>query len=215
LNNLASEVNTIVRGYSGTLPPTDFYQALLKRFRKEPLNNRFLLLRCLESMDVHPDYPLHKLGDVKVTVEASGKKIIVGLRVLLRPPALLERFKVDCYAYEVSLLCWNKSDGPVVHERQFGEWIYLTDGLPEFEFSFTRPADTVHWLVCVKQQAGYDEDPILSKRGEGMKIIAAGTFDKEDMALLAKRKEEEKVKAAKASAKNDKEQVVRVKAKKR
>ena len=44
---------------------------------------------------------------------------------------------------------------------------------------------------------------------------AWGDFDKEYMALLTKKKEEEKMQAAKGSAKNDKEQIVRVKAKRR
>ena len=36
LNNLASELNRIIRGYSDTLKPTDFYQAVQKQDRSCP-----------------------------------------------------------------------------------------------------------------------------------------------------------------------------------
>lgn len=212
LNNLAGELNRIISAYSGRLKPSDFYQALQKRFRKEPLNNRFLLLRQLQGMEVHPGYPFKKLGEANVTVEAMTKKIMVRLQVLLHAPKYVGRYTVNCYAYEVCLLCWRKSEEPVIHARQFGEWIYLKDSLPEFEFEFPRPADTVHWLVCVKQQAGVNEEPVPSFRAEGMQIVTAGTFDKKDMALLTKRKEEEGTQAKKA-AKNNQEQIIRIKAK--
>jgi hypothetical protein len=213
LNSLAGELNRIIGAYSGTLKPSDFYQALQKRFRKEPLNNRFLLLKQLEGMEVNTTYTLNKLGDTRVTVKDTSKKIMVQLHILFHPSKYVGTYEANCYAYEVSLLCWNQSPRPPIHARQFGEWIYLTDGLPEFEFQFSRPAGTVHWLVCVKQQVGVNEEPIPSFCGEGMQIISVGTFDKKDLALLTKRKEEEMAQAAKAAAKKDQEQIIRVKAK--
>jgi hypothetical protein len=72
----------------------------------------------------------------------------------------------------------------------------------------------VHWLLCLKQQLGRNEAAIESFRGEGMQLIAAGSFDKKDMAILAKRKEEEKAQAEKERGKKDREQIKRVKAKK-
>jgi len=213
LNDLAAELNRIIRAYSGTLKPSGFYQAVQKRFRKEPLNNRFLLLKQLEGMEVNATYPLNKLGQTGVTVGAAEKKIIVRLDVSLRPSEYCGPFKVNCYTYEVSLLCWNKSARPATHARQYSEWMYLKDGLPEFEFLFARPAGTVHWLLCVKQQLGRNEQAIESFRAEGMQIVTAGSFDKKDMAILIGRKEQEMAQAAKELAKNGKEQIIRVKAK--
>jgi len=213
LNNLAGELNRIIGTYSGKLKPNNFYQVLQKRFRKEPLNNRFLLLKQLERLEVNPTYPLNKLGDVRVTVQATQKKIKVQLHVLYHPSDYAGRYKTNCYTYEVSLLCWNKSTKPPVPARQFGEWIYLTDGLPEFEFLFARPAGTVHWLVCVKQQAGVNEEPIPSFCAEGMRIMSVGTSDKKELALLTKREEEKKARAARDAAQKGQEHIIRVKAK--
>ncbi|THU40129.1 hypothetical protein FAM09_09600 [Niastella caeni] len=214
LNNLAADLNRIIGAYSGTLKPSTFYQALQKRFRKEPLNNRFLLLKQLEGMEVNSTYPLNKLGRANATVNAVKKEIIVRLDVNLRPSQYCGNYKINCYAYEVSLLCWNKSEGFATHARQYSEWIYLKEGLPEFEFLFARPAGTVHWLLCLKQQLGRNEKAIESFRAEGMQIVAAGSFDKKDMAILTKRKEEEKAQAEKERGKNGSEQIKRVKAKK-
>lgn len=213
LNNLASELNRIIRAYSGSLKPTGFYQLLQKRFRKEPLNNRFMLLKQLEGMEVNSNYPLHKLGDARVTVTTIRKKITVKLEVLYHPAAYIGTYKANCYSYEVSLVCWANGDGAASHARQFGEWISLGDGLPDFEFEFNRPADAVHWLVCLKQQAGYNEEPIPSFCAEGMQIISTGTFNKKDMELFTKRKKEETAQAEKAAATKKQEQVTRVKAK--
>ena len=71
----------------------------------------------------------------------------------------------------------------------------------------------MHWLVCLKQQAGFNEEPIPSFCAEGMRIISAGTFNKKDLELLTKRKKEEMAKAEKAAATKKQEQVTRVKAK--
>jgi hypothetical protein len=177
------------------------------------LNNRFLLLKQLEGMDVHPKYPLNKLGDARLTVSTTAKEITVGLQVLLHAPEWVGSHKANCYAYEVTLLCWTKSATAAVHTRQFSEWVYLTDGLPEFEFSFVRPTGAIHWLVCVKQQAAYNEEQIPSRCAEGMQLITAGTFNKKDIELLAERQEEKLAKAAKEAAENRLQQIVRVKAK--
>ncbi len=212
LNALAGELNKVIGAYAGPLKPAGFYQALQQRFRKEPVNNRFLLLKQLEGMEVNRKYTLNKLGEAKVTVQVAAKTIVVNLHVLFHPSKYVGSYKANCYTYEVSLLCWKKGAGPSSHARQFSEWIFLKDGLPDFDFRFNRPAGTVNWLVCLKQQAGINEEPIPSFCAEGMKIVSAWTSDKKELALLAKKEEEESAKAEKAATKKVQEQIVRVKA---
>ncbi|OQP65701.1 hypothetical protein [Niastella populi] len=213
LNTLAGDLNKVIGAYAGPLKPTNFYQVLQQHFRKEPVNNRFLLLKQLEGMEVNPKYALNKLGDARVTVLTTAKTITVNLHILFHPSRYVGRYKADCYTYEVSLLCWKKGNGASFHARQFSEWISLKDGLPDFDFGFTRPAGTVHWLVCLKQQLGINEEPVPTFRAEGMMIMSAWTSDKKDLALLAKKEEEESAKAEKAATKKVQEQIVRVKAK--
>ena len=59
-----------------------------------------------------------------------------------------------------------------------------------------------------------NEEGIESFHAEGMEIVAAGSFNKKDMAILTKRKEEEKAQASNERGTNDREQIKRVKAKK-
>jgi len=213
LNKLASELKRIIHSYGGILIPKGFYQLLLKHFRKEPLDNRFLLLKQLEGMEVNSKYPLNKLGDARVTVTDDSKTITVRLEVLYHPPAFAGKYKVDCYSYEVALVCWANDDVQPSPMRQVSEWISLNDDLPDFDFEFKRPADTVHWLVCLKQQTGFNKEPILPLVGAGMQIVCAGTFDKKDIELFTKRKREKAAQAEKLVATQKEEDVIRVKAK--
>jgi len=122
LNKLASGLNRIIEAYSGTFKQTDFYNLVQKRFREELHNNRFLLLKQLEGTEVNERYPLNKLGGARVNVNSNRTKITVGLEVDFRPPALIKKHKVNCYCYEVLLLCWVKGNETALPVRQYGEW---------------------------------------------------------------------------------------------
>jgi hypothetical protein len=213
LNKLAGGLNTIMDKYVQTFKQKDFYNVVQKRFRKEPYNNRYLLLKQLERMEVNEGYPLTKLGSAKVNVDSSPTKITVGVNVDFRPPASVKRHKVNCYSYEVLLLCWVKDIETALPFPQYGDWIFLKDALPEFEFEFKPPVDTEDWLVCLKQKVGFDEKAIDLFVGEGMQIVLAGSFDKKSLELLDKRKKEKEIEAEKSERVNDKTDVVRVKAK--
>jgi hypothetical protein len=212
LNKLAGELNRIIDAYSGKLKQSDFYRALQKRFRKEPLDNRFLLLKQLEKMEVNERYQLTKLGGAQLTVTDSRTKIIVTLTADYHPAASLGKHKVNCYAYEVSLLCWEEGSGTLLPTRQYGAWISLKDELPEFDFEFKRPAKTREWLVCLRLQVGFNEEPIDVFSAEGMQLVLAGSFEKKDLALWEK-KQEEKMREEESVDTKKKENVKRVKPK--
>lgn len=53
INRLAGDLNTKIKGYCGNFKQTDFYRQLLTRFRREPLDNRYILLKQLERMEVN------------------------------------------------------------------------------------------------------------------------------------------------------------------
>jgi hypothetical protein len=209
LNKLAAELNTIARIYSGSFKSPGFYQNLLKRLRKEPLDNRFLLLLQLREMDINTYYPFNKLGACKTIVKEQKNKIAVELKITCHPEE--GKYNANCYCYEVILLSWTKDNEKVLHARQFSDWIKLKGDHPEFEFLFPKTANTQHWLLCLRQRLGVNENELEYFVNESMQITDAGTFDKKDMDLLNKRKlaKEERNKSVKKTAK----QVVRVKAK--
>jgi hypothetical protein len=183
LNHLASEINHIIGSESEGHKHRDFYFNLHKRFRKQPLNNRFLLLHSLVGMDIHPRYTIDRItGQDVLTTSEQKNKVLVNLRVKEHPRA---RFNCNCYSYELLLICWNKTSKPAQYQRQLSDWIYIKKGKPEFEFLFTKPAGTRHWMLCVKQKMGIDGKP-GSLKTQGMRIVEVATLDKKEQSLLAK-----------------------------
>ena len=208
LNQLASEVNNIVQHNSDNLKPSTFYEELHRRFRKEPLNNMFLLLLQLRGMEVNPAYPLSKLGTQFVSVRVLKNKIVVNLQVKYHPPA--GKHKADCYDYQVMMLTWGKK---VNYEEQFSNWVYMESGHPEFDFEFHRKAEIRHWLLCLRLRLGIEEKPIGMLATTGMQIIDAGSFVKKDLEILKRHEKEQKTVQAAATGKQKAEEVKRVKPK--
>jgi hypothetical protein len=208
LNQLASEVNSIIEHNSDNLKPSTFYEELQRRFRKEALNNRLLLLLELRGMEVHPAYPLSKLGTRLVHVRISKNKIVVNLQVTHHPPA--GKDKADCYDYQVLMVTWGKR---LEYEEQCSNWVFIESGRPEFDFEFKRKADTRHWLFCLRLRLGIKEKPIEKLATTGMQIIDAGSFVKKDLEILEKRKKEQKTVKVAAIEKTEAEEAKRVKPK--
>lgn len=209
LNALASELNAVIGLYSKELKRSGFYHELLRRFRREPLNDRLLLLWQLRGMDINARYKLNKLGSHAFTVTEQKQQVLVNLQVLLHPKRGVHR--ADCHCYEIIVLTWTKNNQPATHNRQYSEWIDIKGEYPEFDFLFPKPAGTTHWLLCIKQQLGKEEQPVRAFVATGMQIAAIGSFDKKEQALL-----DEKL-APKKTAQGDGgkkvKDVVRVKAK--
>ncbi len=212
LNDLASELKAVLQAYCGDLMRSDFYRTLLKRFRKEPENNRVLLLWHLKDMDINQHYPMNKLGDQRVTESDRNKHIAVNLQVLIRPPR--GKYEADYYSYEVIVLCWDKSSKPAVHARQYSEWITIKGELPEFEFLFPKPPGTTHYMVCLRQQLG-DKfmKPVESFVGTAIQVTNVGSFNKREAEMLSKKIAEEKAKERGMREDSVMKDVPRVKAK--
>ena len=211
LNGLAGELNRHFSIYHGRLKSADFYIRLQQCFRKEPIDNRFLLLLRLKGLEINNGYPLVKLGYSKLSIKGMASRINVNLKVEHHPNE--GRYHANCYYNELFLLSWDKSKTPATVQQQFSEWIYCDAGKPEFEFAFPKPAGTTHWLLCLRQCLGVNETELPSLKGEGMQIVEVGTFDKKELALWEKQIAEEEKRRQYKSAKKPEVEVVRVKAK--
>jgi hypothetical protein len=206
LNSLASEVNRIIGSASEGHKHQSFYFNVQKRFRKQPLNNRFLLLHSLKGMDVHPRYTInHLAGRHDITINTQKNRFVINLRVKAHAQ---EQFNTNCYSYELLFLSWNKTAKPAQYDRQLSEWIYLKGPKPEFEFLFPKPTGTIHWMLCVKQKMGIDGEP-GSFKAQGMHVAEVQTLDKKELALLKKITTEKN----KNSRKKEQATVIRVKPK--
>jgi hypothetical protein len=185
LNQLASEINTVIKANCGAFKSSKFYEELQRRFRREPLDNRFLLLCQLKGMEVNPAYPLNKISSPLIEVNVQKDKIVAGLQV--KAHAAAGKHKADCYSYEVLLVTWSKGKKQAAFELQLSEWIDMRGGKPAFDFEFARTANTVHWLLCVRVRLGLKHQVIDVMAADGMQIVGVGSFEKKDMELLKKR----------------------------
>ncbi|MEO8771777.1 MAG: hypothetical protein ABI402_16900 [Ferruginibacter sp.] len=185
INNLASEINSLIPIYTDSLGRSTFYGRLRKAFRMEELDNHFLMLRQLKGMEINPDYPFAKHGEIKCAVKKLKNEIAVDLDVLRH--TLFPVYDANCYYYEVTLFCWDKTKKTAMHSRQLSDWIFLAEALPSFEFIFPKPAKPTHWLLCVRVILGIDKRRVEAFVGEGMQVFDVGTFDKKDAELLKER----------------------------
>jgi hypothetical protein len=209
LNTVASDINTIIKAVSGRLKPASFYEELHRRLRKEPLNNRFLLLLQLKGMEVNPAYPMNKSGSQVIDVKNFKNKIVVSLQVKSHPQQ--GKQKADCYYYETILVTWDKTTPG--YSRQLSDWVQMNNGKPEFEFEFARTAATTHWLLCLRLQLGLNKQPVTLLAADGIQLVNAGSLNKKDYQLL-KKKEADEVKAGESKAgEKHVEEIVRIKAK--
>jgi hypothetical protein len=214
VNRLAGEVNNIIRGYSDNFKPHDFYRRVRSRICKnQPPENRFLQLYKLKGLEVHEKHTFSKLGLCKATVSKVKNKTIVSLFALSHPRKY--RPEANCYYYEVLLITWSSKTDEPIHERQLSDWIKLNDDEKEFEFVFRQPAGATHWMLCLRQRLGCNDETIGAFNGEGMLIYDVGTFDAAEAKLLAKKiaEEKEKERIAKLNSIKQVKEVVRVKAK--
>lgn len=190
LNALASELNKLMDVYFPQYKSSAFYHTLQKHFRKEPLNNRFLLLRQLKGLDLNPAYSMAKLGQCSLATKVLKRQLQVQLQVDQHPPQ--GKYRADCYYYELALFCWHKSGGPAQADWQLSNWIPLVptgdEGRPVFEFNFTIPQGTQHWLLCLRQQLGIGQQDLAYYAAQAVQIWEVGSFDKADMAILDTRK---------------------------
>src|SRR5688572_7642986 len=184
LNNLASDINSIVLRYCGILKSRDFYSRCLSRFRKARTDNRFLLLYQLKGMEAHPTYPLSKLGDQSISVKMLKGKFLVHLEVKRQP--WYGHHGANTYSYQLLFITWAKGKEGSTAFNQYSDWVAINDKKPYFEFTFKVPAGIEHWLLCLRQQLGVDELPVELLKGESMQIVEVGTMNKKDMELLDK-----------------------------
>lgn len=213
LNKLASEINKAITAYYSRFKRPDLYQRIQQRFRREPEDNRFLLLQQLRGMEINEGYPLSALGQCYVLTAAAKTTINCNLHTIAHPPP--GKHRANCYYNELMLVTWTTTNKPPTVTRQLSDWVAMNKDLPEFEFSFPRPAGTLHWLLCLRQCLGDNERETDTRATEGIQIIEAGSFDKKEQALLLARAAAKEEKRKKERLPKPKEEVVRVKAKKR
>jgi hypothetical protein len=188
LNRFASGINSVIEAVGEGHKDTDFYPRLLKRFRAQPLNKKYLLLVMLRGMDVNARHNFQSLrGHEEISVNAGEEKINVEVKVLCDPRN--HSGNVNGYCYGAVLLSWNKSSHVPKYQEQYTKWMPFNNAMPEFEFSFPKMPGMVHWMLCLRKQLGFNKE-VFSTASQAMRIIEVGTYDERQELLLKKRSAE-------------------------
>jgi len=188
-NTVASEINKALNAQVYNFIDSTFYLQLLKKFRRvqDHGGSRWLLVREVRGMEGDASYPLANMGFIKWKVEPLRRKLQVILDVYGHPANKVKSHRVDCYYYELLLLCWNKTKKPPVMVTTETDWIDLKGGLPLFELTMQPPGGTTHWLLFIHGRLGKNRECHDIRVAEGLQCVAAGSFDKKEMALAEKR----------------------------
>jgi hypothetical protein len=183
INKLAGDLNAVIKVHMGGFKSKDFYHRLLKKFRRESIDNRFLLLRQAEKMFIDEEYPKRELGAYDYEIKATETEIQIDIHAT-------EHFtksyggRKDCYYYEVLLITWSKKKQPPYHSRQGSGWIQTPGPLPNLSFKFSLPNPATQWLLCVGHRSGVNNVLDPSELNRSMQIIEAGTFEEKDLEAL-------------------------------
>jgi hypothetical protein len=184
INKLGSEINTIIGGHCKSLKSRDFYRRTLSRFYKEPVDNRYMLLRQLKEMQVHERYTCRNLSGFNYEIKGVPNEIIIELQTTFHYTNAIPG--TNCYYYELLLISWSKKDRPVEHSVQFSDWVQFPGPLPKYIFKFTPAVPASQWLLCIGQKFGKDKIDDHTLAMQGMEIVETGTFERKDLAILEK-----------------------------
>jgi hypothetical protein len=187
LNTLASQINQIVKHHFLFYRYRKFYQDVQTKFRKEPLDNRFLLLRQLIDLDLNPLHPYERRQRPgKTEVSCLEDKFVVSV-FADAPSHNID--DLNAYFFEVVFITWSKEDRFPDHSIQFSNWMPFDGSHALFEFEFPKLDDTVHWLLLVSHQRGRNNEVINPKLDRSVVIKGAGSLDPDDGILLNERLE--------------------------
>lgn len=189
LNELASEINRMIKSRKGFVPSGRFYQNMQARFRKEPINNRLLILDRLKGMEINTLNRLQQISPAPaIDIKAIDDHIVVELTVTGH--ALPGKHNANCYFFEVVLLLWDDSGAPCQLYSKKTSWIYPEKGYPAFDIDFQRPDGTTDYLVCVRESLGMNGREYKEMGTQGMLVAEVGSFNKKSKKLLEGRRKE-------------------------
>ena len=187
-NKLASQLNKLLDSYYSPMKSSDFYRRVHKLLRREPLDNRCLLLMQLKGMELHPGHSLSKMGSTTITINIDEEKLIAILHTKTHPYG---RYKANSYFHELSLITWNEEgDFPAIQQKA-SDWILIDGKKPAFKFEFPITGAR-HWMLCQRQSTGINKKELEYMSTQGVTIIDVGSFDESEVDFINKELEERK-----------------------
>ncbi len=175
INATAKKVYDVLKIFSGNFRGYKLWQEMLKRFLKSASDEIPSLVTGLKNLEINKTYSFERLVPVPaITIHCTKQRLRATLAPDNHPIFGKDRTEADCYYYELMVIFFDGKGNPV-YDSAWSEWIKLNENLPAgYEFLFNRPAKTVCWLLCLKLEAGLQEQVVGLFWGKGMRIIESG-----------------------------------------
>jgi hypothetical protein len=187
LNKLAAEINRLIGQYHELFKAKTLYPEMLKRFRNEISDNRFLLLEQLKGMDIHPEYKYDRMGNCNTTIDIKKNKLLFTLKTTTHP-RLDAPEGMDLYSYSILLLTWTAKPINASHQEVYTRWMETWGPHRSFNFEFDLPKGTLHWMLCLHQEVGIGKDDHQLAGYQGMMVHEVGSLVPADLEIIAQRK---------------------------
>lgn len=183
-NALASTINSAVAHYASVLKPGNFYSKLHSIFRGENSDERTILLRPVQQVEINERYAFHKAcpyPTVEVTVEKNAYLVDAAIEM----PRDKYRDN-NSFSLEFIMLVFCKGSNSCRHSAKYSSWMLIKDRKPKYlTFRFPREAkDTDYLLACRAVFAvNCNEDGYWSSAV--MRFFAGNAVTRKGLKLLA------------------------------
>ncbi len=188
-NDIASEINKLMKKYGGLLKKSDFYSTIQQILMLTKSGNRYILLKSLCGQEINQLYPLDNISDYKLSIKEKKKELTLDLIINSHPK--IHRYHPNSHYYEFLFITWDKNSDESISSRIATRWISYEEVTPDFTFHFPYPSECIHWLLTMRHVLGEDNKLMETPVAEAMKIMEAGTRISSDFKAWDKYVEEQ------------------------
>lgn len=194
INNIASDINLLLKTEAHYMHSSDFYERLLGVRKLYKTKNRYVLLKGINEMEVNPRHPMQALGRYNISTAVEECNVIVKLEVVDHPSiSYYQSYECNCHYFQFFLLCWQGGEKGTWLKKKT-DWISNNSKSKKFTIPLPFPENTEHWLLMIRHIGGENNNALETVKAEAMGFVEAGSFVKGDAELYEKFFKERKAK---------------------
>jgi hypothetical protein len=170
----ASEVHTLLKQYAGAFKESLFWQNMLSRLHTVTDITPPTMLRSLAGLELNSRYPLRRFGNAGfLQIVTRNRCMVIHLKNNFAP-----YFKkpAEEYCYDVIVLFFNSKGVTTGSAEARSRWLKHNEAAGEQAFTFSIPADSTLYLVCLRLHTGCNGVPTNGIMSQGMRIMESGNL---------------------------------------
>jgi len=169
ITGFASEVHSLLKAHAGAFKENLFWQNMLRRLHKVTAITTAAMLQSLAGLELNSRYPLKRFDNTFfIDTEKRKDKMDVHFKKQFAPHFAKP---VEGYCYDVIVLFFNKEGKATGSETARSRWIKYDEASGELAFTFSIPACSAFYLLCLRLHTGNNGVPTNGIMSQGMRII--------------------------------------------